>query len=215
MANSLVSETTGACLASNMKLLRKELSLSQEQLSERSGVPRSTIASLERGEGNPTLQVLMGIAQGLGVAIAELLAQRQPRATLFPKDEHTRMSYPPSVRKSVFPRDLLKHFGSLRRRLVILLLKRLFSKEQNSSLRLPMPQEQKSISFWWKVAVRLKSRERFSPSLKAIYCDLTATKSIPTAVQSWGKGARVCRSCTNSSRVNMRHLRVVWINAAS
>ncbi len=94
MANSLVSETTGACLASNMKLLRKELSLSQEQLSERSGVPRSTIASLERGEGNPTLQVLMGIAQGLGVAIAELLAQRQPRATLFPKDEHTRMSYP-------------------------------------------------------------------------------------------------------------------------
>lgn len=85
-----VSESTGACIAGNMKLLRKEQSLSQEQLSERSGVPRSTIASLERGEGNPTLQVLMGISQGLGVTIAELLAQRQPRASVHRREAHAR-----------------------------------------------------------------------------------------------------------------------------
>ncbi len=90
-------EGAGACLASNMKAFRKELSLSQEQLSERSGVPRSTIASLERGEGNPTLQVLMGIARGFGVGIAELLVQRQPRATLFKSEQHGRLSYPLSV----------------------------------------------------------------------------------------------------------------------
>ncbi|NBW80362.1 helix-turn-helix domain-containing protein [bacterium] len=84
----------GACLAANMKNLRKELGLSQEQLSDRSGVPRSTIASLERGEGNPTLLVLMGIARGFGVSITELLVQRQPRATLFKSEQHSRMSYP-------------------------------------------------------------------------------------------------------------------------
>ena len=73
----------GAMLAFNMKILRKELSLSQDQLSERSGVPRSTIASLERGEGNPTLQVLIGLAQGLGVTIAGLLAVQKPKALLY------------------------------------------------------------------------------------------------------------------------------------
>jgi transcriptional regulator with XRE-family HTH domain len=87
-------EGAGASLASNMKAFRKEFSLSQEQLSERSGVPRSTIASLERGEGNPTLQVLMGIARGFGVGIADLLVQRQPRATLFKSDQHGRLTYP-------------------------------------------------------------------------------------------------------------------------
>lgn len=97
MAHTSVSvETAGASLAINMKHLRKEMALSQEQLSERSGIPRSTIASLERGEGNPTLQVLMGIAQGLSVSITELLVQRRPRATLFPRDDHARMSYPAS-----------------------------------------------------------------------------------------------------------------------
>ena len=88
------SESMGACIAGNMKVLRKDQSLSQEQLSERSGVPRSTIASLERGEGNPTLLVLMGISQGLGVTIAQLLAQRQPRATHYPFDSHSRVHYP-------------------------------------------------------------------------------------------------------------------------
>lgn len=94
MGGTLSDESAGACLASNMKALRKELSLSQEQLSERSGVPRSTIASLERGEGNPTLQVLMGIARGLGVSIPELLVQRLPRATLFRSEQHGRLIYP-------------------------------------------------------------------------------------------------------------------------
>lgn len=93
MATSAGYETQGASLASNMKHLRKEASLSQEQLSERSGVPRSTIASLERGEGNPTLQVLIGVARGLGVTIAELLAQRRVNATLYRREEHGHQEY--------------------------------------------------------------------------------------------------------------------------
>ena len=87
------NEVMGSILSENIRRLRRELNYSQEQLSERSGVPRSTIASLERGEGNPTLQVLIGISHGLGVAIAQLLAQRTPRANLYAKDAQSLVSY--------------------------------------------------------------------------------------------------------------------------
>ena len=80
------SENPGAVIAANMKIMRKTLGLSQEQLSERSGIPRSTIASLERGEGNPTLQVLMGISSGLSVGISELLMPPLPKAEIYNKD---------------------------------------------------------------------------------------------------------------------------------
>ncbi|WGL59005.1 helix-turn-helix domain-containing protein [Pigmentibacter sp. JX0631] len=76
-------ESFGQYIAVHMKNFRREYGLSQEQLSERSGVPRSTIASLERGEGNPTLQVLVGIAQGLGVQMSALLQKPIPTAVLY------------------------------------------------------------------------------------------------------------------------------------
>ena len=84
-------ESFGQYIAIHMKSFRREYGLSQEQLSERSGVPRSTIASLERGEGNPTLQVLVGIAQGLGVEMASLLQKPIPTAVLHKKKDSTKI----------------------------------------------------------------------------------------------------------------------------
>jgi transcriptional regulator with XRE-family HTH domain len=80
-------ESFGQYIAIHMKSFRREYGLSQEQLSERSGVPRSTIASLERGEGNPTLQVLVGIAQGLGVEMASLLQKPVPTAVHYKRKD--------------------------------------------------------------------------------------------------------------------------------
>ncbi len=85
-------ENFGQHIAIHMKAYRKNCGLSQEQLSKRSGVPRSTIASLERGEGNPTLQVLVGIAQGLGVEMASLLQKPQPTAFLYKKKDSLKIS---------------------------------------------------------------------------------------------------------------------------
>lgn len=90
-------ESFGQYIAIHMKTFRREYGLSQEQLSERSGVPRSTIASLERGEGNPTLQVLVGIAQGLGVEMASLLRKPIPTAVLYKKKDYSKI-----------PRQLIK-----------------------------------------------------------------------------------------------------------
>lgn len=84
-------ESFGQYIAIHMKTFRREYGLSQEQLSERSGVPRSTIASLERGEGNPTLQVLVGISQGLGVEMSALLQKPIPTAVLYKKDDSTKV----------------------------------------------------------------------------------------------------------------------------
>jgi transcriptional regulator with XRE-family HTH domain len=65
-------------LARNLASLRHTRSLTQEGLARQAGVPRSTIANLESGEGNPSLAVLVKVAQALGVPIDELLAS--PRA---------------------------------------------------------------------------------------------------------------------------------------
>ena len=65
-------------LARNLLSLRHARTLTQEALAKAAGVPRSTIANLESGEGNPSLAVLVKVANSLGVPIDELLAS--PRA---------------------------------------------------------------------------------------------------------------------------------------
>jgi transcriptional regulator with XRE-family HTH domain len=55
----------------NLRALRGELSVLE--LSRRSGVARNTIAALERGEGNPTIDTLYALTDALGVTLSELL----------------------------------------------------------------------------------------------------------------------------------------------
>jgi transcriptional regulator with XRE-family HTH domain len=65
-------------LARNLTSLRHTRALTQETLAKAASVPRSTIATLESGTGNPSLVVLVKVAAALGVPIDELLAS--PRA---------------------------------------------------------------------------------------------------------------------------------------
>jgi len=67
-----------AHLARNLASLRHTRSLTQDALARAASVPRSTIANLESGTGNPSLVVLVKVAAALGVPIDELLAS--PRA---------------------------------------------------------------------------------------------------------------------------------------
>jgi len=67
-----------AHLARNLLSLRHARTLTQDGLAKSAGVPRSTIANLESGDGNPSLAVLVKVANSLGVPIDELLAS--PRA---------------------------------------------------------------------------------------------------------------------------------------
>lgn len=53
---------------------RATAGLTQEELADRSGIDRSYIGGVERGERNPTLSVIEKIADGLGVSLAELFS---------------------------------------------------------------------------------------------------------------------------------------------
>lgn len=67
-----------AHLAANLKWMRERRSLSQAQLAKLATVPRSTIANLESGSANPTLAVMLAMANALSVRVEELLSA--PRA---------------------------------------------------------------------------------------------------------------------------------------
>lgn len=53
---------------------RKAAGLTQEGLADRSGLDRSYIGGVERGQRNPTLSVIERIAAGLGISVAELFS---------------------------------------------------------------------------------------------------------------------------------------------
>jgi transcriptional regulator with XRE-family HTH domain len=61
------------CIEMRNSIKERRGDLSVLELSRRSGVARNTIAALERGEGNPTVDTLYALADALGVPLAELL----------------------------------------------------------------------------------------------------------------------------------------------
>jgi XRE family transcriptional regulator, regulator of sulfur utilization len=66
-------------LAYNLRELREQRSLTQQELSDRSGVPRPTLAHLESGQGNPTLTILIKVAAALGIGIEALVSASKPK----------------------------------------------------------------------------------------------------------------------------------------
>ena len=55
--------------------IRQQRKLSRRVVSELAGIHENTLKKIEGGEGNPTLSVLFGIAEALGVKIHELICR--------------------------------------------------------------------------------------------------------------------------------------------
>ncbi len=72
-------DNASANLARNLRDLRESRRLSQAQLSKLAGIPRPTLANMESGSANPTLSVVLRLANALQVLIEELIAP--PRST--------------------------------------------------------------------------------------------------------------------------------------
>lgn len=62
-----------AIFAKNLRVHRLRLGLSQEALAELTGLHRTYIGSVERGERNISIDNIERIARALGVAAADLL----------------------------------------------------------------------------------------------------------------------------------------------
>ena len=57
----------------NVCRIRKEKGLTQEKLSELSGLSQQYISDLERGKRNPTIVTIYEVAQALGVSHLDLV----------------------------------------------------------------------------------------------------------------------------------------------
>lgn len=62
-------------LADTMKMRRKTLGISQQDLSEMSGVSLATIKDIERGQGNPSISTVQKIIGILGMEIKYVVRQ--------------------------------------------------------------------------------------------------------------------------------------------
>ena len=69
--------------------LRSDRGWSLEKLSAASGVSRSMLSQIERGQANPTLAVTLRIAEALGMALGELVedASSRPRIDVIRADD--------------------------------------------------------------------------------------------------------------------------------
>lgn len=57
-------------IGSQIQSQRKKLGITQRELSQLSGVGINTIVALERGHGNPSLSVLLKLAETLGLRLS-------------------------------------------------------------------------------------------------------------------------------------------------
>ncbi|WP_243369194.1 helix-turn-helix domain-containing protein [Microvirga solisilvae] len=60
-------------LGENVRLLRLQANLTQQEVADRIGVDRAHVSALEAGTRNPTLLTLWHLALALGVEITDLL----------------------------------------------------------------------------------------------------------------------------------------------
>ena len=69
-------------LCTRVTALRKQNKFTLDQLAAASGVSRSMLSQIERGQANPTLAVTFRIAQAFGITIGELVDQPWAASTI-------------------------------------------------------------------------------------------------------------------------------------
>src|SRR2546423_10669091 len=67
----------GEVIAANLRRLRTARRMSLATLAARADVAKATLANLEQGRGNPTIETLWSLALRLGVAFSDLLEDRR------------------------------------------------------------------------------------------------------------------------------------------
>jgi transcriptional regulator with XRE-family HTH domain len=81
-------EDTADALARNLRRLRAERGLTLDELAKRAGVSRSMLIQIEQKRVNPTLAILVRLAQALDVGLAELVELgRQRRVRVISRDD--------------------------------------------------------------------------------------------------------------------------------
>ena len=75
-------KSTGQAMGNRVIELRKKHKLTLDQLASSSGVSRSMLSQIERGQANPTLTVTFRIAQAFNMSIGELVDKPWASSTI-------------------------------------------------------------------------------------------------------------------------------------
>lgn len=75
-------ENLNFIISENLKKLREEKKLSLDKVSQMTGVSKSMLGQIERGESNPTISTLWKIANGLKVSFTYFLNQVENEALI-------------------------------------------------------------------------------------------------------------------------------------
>jgi transcriptional regulator with XRE-family HTH domain len=103
------SPNINARIAQRVLSLRAQLGLSLDALSSRSGVSRSMLSLIERGESSPTAVILEKVATGLGFPLAALFDVAQNSGPVSRGADRTAWRDPQSgyVRSNISPPDVV------------------------------------------------------------------------------------------------------------
>lgn len=76
-------------IAANLKQLRESRKLSLDKTAELTGVSKTMLGQIERGESSPTITTAWKIAKGLKVSFTSLINNPQPDTLVIKKDDIT------------------------------------------------------------------------------------------------------------------------------
>jgi len=99
-------------IAINLKRIRKAKNLSLDMLAERTGVSKSMLGQIERGESNPTVATIAKIVEGIKVPFEEFLYIKEDSVTIVDCDtlpiyKEKKGAYKVKI---IFPYDKLRKF---------------------------------------------------------------------------------------------------------
>ncbi|NJP41130.1 helix-turn-helix domain-containing protein [Oscillospiraceae bacterium HV4-5-C5C] len=80
------SLSINSAVAQNIKNIREQKKLTLDAAASATGVSRSMLAQIEKGDANPTISVLWKIANGYKVSFTSLIEQAPEAATVLPAD---------------------------------------------------------------------------------------------------------------------------------
>lgn len=74
-------------VANNFKAIREAKKISLDKVAEMTGVSKSMLGQIERGESNPTMTTMWKIANGLKIPFTSLITTPKPDTAIVKKDE--------------------------------------------------------------------------------------------------------------------------------
>ncbi|MBA4685632.1 MAG: helix-turn-helix transcriptional regulator [Candidatus Galacturonibacter soehngenii] len=77
-------------IAINLKRIRKSKNMSLDMLAKQTGVSKSMLGQIERGESNPTVTIIGKIVEGIRVSFEELIQTPVQQVKIVEKDELTK-----------------------------------------------------------------------------------------------------------------------------